>query len=172
MKQENTRQWIGVALWVLLLIIFDISLPAADKCSFPDGHAIEYFQKKYPTVKWDKASIKKADFNCDGVPDFALLGSKNDQVVVSVGFGPLKKNSNVFIHYLQIGKHSQDSLCRLPAQLSVEDQDFTPSEYIGAPLLGFQRSRFCKGINVSDGACDSFHYFWNHDLRSLQWWRL
>lgn len=145
--------------------------PAAEKPT--DVRIIELLQRKYAGVNWDKKSIIKADINCDGKGDAAVLGKEGEKVVVAVIRGPLDKESKIHLTRLLVGKHSQDSLCGRRARLSIEDQDYDPSEiFDGEPLSGFRRSKTCKGINVSDGECDSFHFFWNHELKTLQWWRL
>ncbi len=159
--------------WLSLLSVLLIALPAIGAEKLSETKLVELVQKKYPGVKWDTKSMKKADFNCDGKGDFALLGKEGSKVAVAVVLGPLTDNSKILITRLLVGKNSQDSLCSPRAKLSIEDQDYDPAEnFDGVPLPGFRRSKTCKGINVSDGESDSFHFFWNHDLKSLQWWRL
>lgn len=137
-----------------------------------DNFIVQQLKQRHPKVKWDKQSIKKADINCDGKTDVAILGKEGEKVVVAVVLGPPAKDS-IILSRLLVGKHSQDSLCTARVRLLIEDQDYDPSEiFDGEPLPGFRQSKTCKGINVGDGECDSFHYFWNHDLKTIDWWRL
>lgn len=172
LRVEQGRKYMK---FILLFAILTIPLLAfsAEKPADFNRKIIDHVQQKYPEVKWDKKSIKKADINCDGKQDFALLGKEGGNVMVAVIVGPLSEGSKILISQLRVGKQSQDSLCVPRARLTLEDQDYDASEiYDGQSIPGFRRSMTCKGINVADGECDSFHYFWNHDLKTLQWWRL
>ena len=58
------------------------------------------------------------------------------------------------------------------ATLQAESLDYDPKEDPGYVLSGFQRSKTCKGLNLSDGKIDSAHIYWNHEsLRFDDWVR-
>jgi hypothetical protein len=39
-------------------------------------------------------------------------------------------------------------------------------------LPGFQQSKTCKGLNLSDGETDSAHIYWNHKALRFGEWQL
>jgi hypothetical protein len=95
----------------------------------------------------------------------AILGASPSQIVVAV-----------FLN----GTNSRPEALRYPAKvrgpasatLQAESLDYDPKEDPGYVLSGFQRSKTCKGLNLSDGKIDSAHIYWNHEsLRFDDWVR-
>lgn len=134
---------------------------------------IQIGKKHFPTVKWDEKSIVRADINCDGKTDFAILGYETDVLYAMVILGDLSQTSNVDTLAIGLGNpSSQSHLCGKKAELNLESQEYDLTEELGENPEGFKKSKICKGLNVSDGLCDSFHLYWNHKTNSLGSWRL
>jgi len=55
----------------------------------------------------------------------------------------------------------QDAICQEPAELSLESLDYD----LDYEVKGFRKSGICKGLVLSDDACDPIHFFRN------EWWR-
>jgi len=121
-------------------------------------------------VKWVNSSTVKVDINCDGVPDVAKIGYVDEHVRLAVTLGASNKTQ-----VLEFGlgdSMAQDSLCGTDAALAIEDTDYDLTEALGENPEGFQRSKTCKGLNVSAGECDSMHIYWNRVKKNIDWWRL
>ena len=69
------------------------------------------------------------------------------------------------------GEQAHTYLCGMKAQLRVENLIKPPEDDVGV-LEGYKESKSCKGLNVSDGLCDAFHFYWNHEADSLSSWRM
>lgn len=121
-------------------------------------------------VKWDKASILKADIDCDGIPDVAKIGYLDRRVRLSVTLGASKKTE--FLDFGLGDSMAQDSLCGTKATLTIENIDYDLSEELCDNPEGFKRSMTCKGLNVRGEQCDSIHIYWNHVKKRIDWWRL
>jgi hypothetical protein len=122
-------------------------------------------------VEWDKKSIIEVDINCDGKKDYAIFGNSEQGITLAVIVGPVSKKSRIETFNFPVGKQSQGSLCQLPAKLRVESLDYDPTEQTGE-LPGFHSSKTCKAFRLDDDACDSFHFYWDHQANALTWWRL
>ena len=112
----------------------------------------------------------KADIDCDGAEDTAQMEYVENRVRVTVTFAATKTSQS-----LEFGlgdSMAQESLCGTEATLEIEDTDYDLIEAFGENPEGFRQSKTCKGLNLSDGECDSMHIFWNHDARHIDWWRL
>jgi hypothetical protein len=124
--------------------------------------------KLMPGVAWKQSSVRIADFTCRGRKEQAILGTVKAETAQPYGI------LAVFLDDLT----KQPELLRDPVhvaadlQLNVESLDHDPKEDIGDALQGFQRSKMCKGLNLTDSHSDSLHTFWNHKLRVFDWWRL
>lgn len=134
------------------------------------NEVLQLVSKRMTDVKWDKKSIIEVDINCDGKKDYAILGKSKQGVTVSLVVGPVSKKSRIESFEFHVG-NSQDNLCQLPATLQVESLDYDPTEAVGK-LPGFKPSKKCMAFVLSDDACDSFHFYWDHQANALTWWRL
>jgi hypothetical protein len=121
-------------------------------------------------VRWDPASVVKADVDCDGVKDTAQLGYIGKRVRLAVTLGATQTTQ--FLEFGLGDSMAQDSLCGTDAALEVEDMDYDLIEAFGENPEGFQQSKICKGLRLMGGECDSMHIFWNHVTKSIDWWRL
>ena len=121
-----------------------------------------------PGVRWEAASELTADIDCDGRSDQALLGRGDGRVYVGV---IVSSRMRPEILGFGVGSAVHDAICAEPAVLRVESLDYDPKK-AGGRVDGFRRSKRCKGLRLSGGACDSIHFFWNHRTKELDWWRL
>jgi hypothetical protein len=136
--------------------------------------ALSLLQRRDPRAAWEPASQVHADFDLDGVADYALRGVRKDRVVVGIVQGPLDGKSRTWVLDFPWGKGTQDSLCSKKAKIEAEDLDSSATAGAkavhGKPAGG--RSAQGKGISLYDDQCDSFHIYWNPEDRKFEWWRL
>ena len=153
---------------VLILCLFWV---AEGKSTEATNGIFQIVSKRMKNVIWDKTSIVEVDINCDGKKDYAILGKSKQGVKVALVVAPVSKDSKIHSFEFLVGKHSQDSLCQLPAKLRIESLDYDPTEAVGK-LPGFRPSKKCNAFGLTDDTCDSFHFYWNHQTNRLNWWRL
>ncbi len=136
-------------------------------------------KQKYPAVKWNSKSLIKGDFDYDGVIDYALRGRKGTLFVVGIVKGNLTNKSKHWT--LQFGEDAGDqgSLCSVKsAVITLDDIDKDYKEFASDYLEPDYAKRLkavpknSKGITVADGACDSFHIFWDKKVKEFTWWRV
>jgi hypothetical protein len=72
----------------------------------------------------------------------------------------------------EILRYSSKARNAATAVLAVEDLDYDPPQALGYDLPGFQQSKTCKGLNLSDGETDSAHIYWNHKALRFGEWQL
>lgn len=155
---------------VSALILCVVSVAIADSTT-KANELLQLVSKRMTDVEWDKKSIIEVDINCDGQKDYAILGKSKQGVTIALVVGPVSKKSRIESFEFHVGKQSQDSLCQLPAILKAESLDYDPTEAVGK-LPGFKQSKKCMAFVLADDACDSFHFYWNHQTNALNWWRL
>lgn len=165
MAKMDKKIIIGTAL------IFCLALLAGAESTEIGYRTLQLVSKRMKDVTWDKEAIVEIDINCDGKRDYALLGKSKRGVTVAVIVGPVSTKSRIESFEFFVGKNSQDSLCKLPAKLLIESLDYDPTEAVGK-LPGFRRSKKCNAFALADGVCDSFHFYWDHQENTLEWWRL
>jgi hypothetical protein len=156
---------------IVSLLILCVALVAIAASTEKANELLQLVSKRMTNVEWDKESIIEVDINCDGKKDYAILGKSKQGVTVALVVGPVSKKSRIESFEFLAGKHSQDSLCQLPAILQTESLDYDPTEAVGK-LPGFKPSKKCMAFVLADDACDSFHFYWNHQANALDWWRL
>lgn len=129
--------------------------------------ALDLLRSREPKVAWINQSLLKADFDYDGVDDYALGGHREQQYVVGVVKGPIVAQSKHWTLAFSANASDQGALCSVStAKIEVEPLDDDNVE--GASKL----PRTSRGINLSDGACDSFHIYWDRKSKRFVWWRL
>jgi hypothetical protein len=168
------KVYVFICFSVLQLFIPGIGTSVTkDATNKVNDSVIRIGTKHFPTVKGDEKSIVSADINCDGRTDFAILGYEKNVLYVMLVRGELSETSKVDTLAIGLGNpSSQNHLCGKKAKLNLESQEYDLTEELGENPEGFKKSKICKGLNVSDGMCDSFHIYWNHKTNSLDSWRL
>src|SRR5437867_8865682 len=112
--------------------------------------ALNLLRAREPKVTWKASSLLKADFDYDGVDDYALGGEAGSRYFVGVVKGPISTHSKHWTMGFSADPGDQASLCSVStAQITLEPLDDERVE--GASKLPPNGS----GINLSDGACDS-----------------
>ena len=152
----------------LLLAVMLAPVPQGAPTSVSSPIALGRLYDARPNVRWDSKSGLRADFDCDGRPDQAFLGRNAGRVYVGLIRAAAQRPE---ILDFAVGASIQEEICGEPAELVIESLDYDPEEAVGG-IDGFRRSRRCKGLQLRGGECDSIHLFWNHESRSLDWWRL
>ena len=149
----------------LLCLPLFFALPAHAQ----QGHAltpVEALRRSRPSAKWNAASAKIADVDCDSKLDTVVLGSENEQVVIGVVWGS-HKQPQVFVFPINSG--AQDGFCAAPKKIEISVLNCDSGE---GTLPGCKLATGCKEFSVSDEKCDSFHFYWDASQKKLTWWRL
>lgn len=120
--------------------------------------------KAAPDVRWDGASLVTGDVACDGRADQAYVGHANGKIYVGLYRA---QTGNVQILEFHVDGGHQDAICREPGRLAVEALDYE----MDSDVEGYEKSKVCKGLILSDDRCDALHFFWNHTTGLLNWWR-
>ena len=108
------------------------------------------------------------DFNLDGTEDI-VTGIHSDSTF-TVFF--ISNNDTISETFKLDDSASQMGFCGKHVRLMKEALDYDLSEIFGDDFTGYKRSKTDYGVKLYDEMCDSFHFFWNHDAKSMQWWRL
>ena len=119
--------------------------------------------KFVPGTAWQPKSVVEADFTCRGRKEQAILGVTAEEIVIAVFIGGTTQPPEVLRYSAKV----RDP--RL-AKLTIEGLDWDPKEDEGIELPGFERSRTCKGLNLSDAEIDSAHIYWNHAGKKFSDW--
>jgi hypothetical protein len=59
-------------------------------------------------------------------------------------------------------------VCQFPVHLTAEPLDCKPD---GASLPGCKQLPGTLQLVIDDGECDAIRVYWDHDKRTLNWWR-
>lgn len=146
-------------LWILLSVPFFqlVQIDGTGKAS-----ALAAAAKYVPGVRWRPESIVTGDFTCAGRAQQAILGSNDREIVIAVFIHGTGERPEV----LRDAVRNANS-----AELTSEDLDYDPEE-VDRVLPGFERSKSCRGLQLSDGHTDSLHLYWNHQDRRFDGWSL
>lgn len=155
-------------LKIIFLVTFTSQFVYAQKTSSAVTSALQLLKNREPKVKCNSRSLLKADFDYDGVVDYALAGKKADLFVVGVVKGSL---SNKFKKHWTLefsqDASSQSALCSVgDAKISLEQ--FSADDEIRDVRNLPKKSR---GVNLSDKRCDAFHIYYNQREKQFAWWR-
>jgi len=163
------------AIAIILLALLPLSLPAFGREATNDKNkssdlVMAIAKKSYPSINWDSKSIVSADSNCDSSEDRSLLGYDKNNAYLLVIFGPLSASSKHVALAIGLSGQASNYLCGSEAELSIENLVKPPEEEVGI-LEGYKESKVCKGLNVDDGKCDPFHFYWDHKNKEFSYWR-
>jgi hypothetical protein len=114
---------------------------------------------------WQSGSAVTGDFSCRGRRQQAILGLSTSEIVIAVFVNGLETRPEV-LRYSAKARNPKN------VKLTTEELDFSPTEDLGYELPGFQRSKSCRGLNLSDGQTDSAHIYWNRDAHRFEDWSL
>jgi hypothetical protein len=129
-----------------------------------DQEALTKAATRYvPGVSWRARSVVTADFTCRGRLQTAILDASPSEIVVAVFLNGTNSRP-------EVPRSSAKVRDPASATLQTESLDYDPKEDPGYVLPGFQRSKTCKGLNLSDGEIDSAHIYWNHESLRFDGW--
>ena len=154
---------------ILQAALFALSLPSVALADFGTSQIIQAVKRIQPIVAWDSTSIVRGDFNGDGRRDAAIMGIYRQRVFVGVVLSTSPRKLKTEVLAFGIGTHSTDSICELPAKLTVESLECSP---LDAPLPGCRSSSKAVGLALHGGECDPIHFYWDQQNKKLAWWRL
>lgn len=132
------------------------------------GRPVNAARRLKPSVKWDAASLVRADVTCDGKADGILLGRDNSTVWAAVISSDKPEVNRRNLMQFALGPGTQAALCALPATIETYPIE---CETESGPLEGCKPSPSCRGFSVVDGQCDSLHFYWHSGLKRIVWWR-
>jgi hypothetical protein len=138
----------GLVVRILLVVV------AAQVSTASSSSVVSAAKKFVPGVNWLEKSVVAGDFTCRGSQQQAILGTNADEVVLAVFVNGLNTRPEV------LRDRFRDRLSR-GLKLTVESLDFDPKADLGYVPPGFQRSKTCKGLNLTDGDVDARHLYWN-----------
>jgi hypothetical protein len=153
-----------LALWAACAGAPAPKSPPAREATAASQTALEALKRQEPSTEWRNGNVLEADFDQDGVRDFALTGVRNELFIVGIVRGPVTAESRVWT--LEFPLHGgEDALCSKEARIAVEPLEENEGPTSKGPRRGL-------GINLHDDLCDSFHIAWNPDEGKFEWWRL
>ena len=120
------------------------------------------------SVRWQRPSILSGDFTCQGKREYAILGTKPQQIVVAIFQPPSLKPVDILL-YSGTERHAASAV------LAIEPLSFDLKQLeqsLGWLPDGLQPSNTCVGLNLSDQRIDSAHIYWHRKLRRFQSWSL
>jgi hypothetical protein len=121
-----------------------------------------------PNGIWDKEHVLKADFDDDGVEDYALWGVMNREVVVSVIKGPLAEPPRHWLMRFAVDKARKEkgALCsaKVKINLTAPSLDVVQGKDIQVPPN-------TRGIKLDDG-CDPYYIDWTQQRQRFEAYRL
>lgn len=153
----------------ILKIIFFALLPSASLADLGASQIIQAVKRIQPIVAWDSNSIVRGDFNGDGRRDAAIVGIHQQRVFVAVVLSASPRKLKTEVLAFGIGTHSTDSICELPAKLTVEPLECSP---LAEPLPGCRASSKAASLVLLGGECDPINFYWDHQNNKLAWWRV
>lgn len=124
---------------------------------------LSIFKTQFPYVKW--STTKEADFNCDGVVDYAQFGRTSSSIVVGILIAPLTYTSKPQTLEFPIDADTQNSLSGSDIRFKIESFNFKETQIESA------KATTCKGLYLDDGMTDKIHIFWEGSQKSFLWWR-
>jgi hypothetical protein len=155
LERRNMNAWVQRLSFAILL-----ALPLS-RAGLSADALIKEAAKYFPGVRWQEGAVT-GNFTCQGRTEKAILGVSKSEILIAVFTGRSNKKP-VVLRYQRT--RNIETL-----KLTTEDLDYDPKAEIGTDLPGFQRSKKCSGLNLSDGEVDSAHIYWNHESHRFQDW--
>ena len=152
-------------------ILLPVSIPAAAVRRAKQRPLPSALTRALPDVVWSSEQLR-IDIDCDGRRDAVFAGRTPARYVVAAVVTQPEGAPTVSYVTFALAGESQDSLCARPLPLRQERLDYDPIELVFDTPEGFIRSSRCFGMQLRSGDCDSFHLYWNHSAKKLDWWRL
>jgi hypothetical protein len=154
----------------LIALVFVIVGNADAKQNAAALKVVDHIAKTRPDIKWDRATMVSGDFNDDGRQDYAMVGYKDDGIVLAIRAASARDGQlqTQYLYY-RIGGNSQAAICEAPAKLLVKKQLCNPMD---EQLPGCKESPTANSLRLSGGECDAIHLYWNHKENRMEWWRL
>ncbi len=129
--------------------------------------ALSLLSLREPSVKWNRRSLLKADFDYDGVVDYALGGRKGDSFVLGIVKDSLSIQSKHWTLEFSQDAGNQGALCSVEdARIRLERLSANEVEEV------WKLPRIIRGIKLYDDKCDSFHIYYDRKEKRFVWWRL
>ena len=153
----------------LIALVFVIVGNADAKQNAAALKVAEQIAKTRPDVRWDRTTMVSGDFNDDGKQDYAMVGYKDDGVVLAIR-ATSAHGGRLQTQYLRygIGPSIQAAICKAPAKLKIEKQFCSPAD---EQLPGCKESLIAKSLLLIGGECDPIHLYWDHNENRMGWWR-
>ena len=121
-----------------------------------------------PQVQWDVATAVTGDFNGDGASDFAVVGYKNDGIVLAVDVENGSQQADVQFMSFGVDRGVQAAVCVTPVHLALVALS---CDVEGVSLPGCAEVPGASGLSVSDDECDPINLYWNKTEKRMSWWR-
>ncbi len=125
-------------------------------------------QRTMPDANWRASSAIRGDFACNGKIAHAILGVRENDIVIAIFVRGLASNPEL----LSYGGGTRDPET---STLSVESLDFSLAGFkkdVGYVPEGLRRSKTCKGIRFSDERIDAAHIYFNRKTKKFGDWSL
>lgn len=121
-------------------------------------------------IRWDDESRRLADIDCDGKADEVIIGFLDSGFQLRVT--PSTSRVPSTINFGLGDPTRQDGLCGTEVEVALyqTDQEALEEEF-GEAFEGYRSVPGCVDISLRGGDCDSINVFWNHETRTLNWWR-
>lgn len=154
---------------ILQAILLALLLPSGALADLGTSQVIQAVKRIQSTVAWDITSIVRGDLNGDGRRDAAIMGIHQQRVFVGVVLSASPRKLRIEVLAFDIGTHSADAICELPAKLTMEPLECSP---LDDPLPGCRPSPKAVGLVLFGGECDPINFYWDHRNDKLAWWRV
>ncbi len=159
--------------FILSLTILILISCIGNQTVFLSQKNLEIIRDESSQTTRDTEYVVSADINCDSKNDYAMIGIEGEKLELTLILGEIEKIPRTVTMEFGLGNSmSQSAMCGDNPKLKLESQAHDLIDVLAANPDGYKKSDVCKGLNIYDGMCDSFHLFWNHKTNTLNWWRL
>jgi hypothetical protein len=154
---------------IALVFVIASSADAKQNTAALKVKVAEQIAKTRPDIKWDRSTFVSGDFNDDGKQDYAMVGYKDDGIVLAIRATSAHggRSQTQYLQY-RIGINTQAAICEAPAKLQIKKQLCNPMD---KQLPECKESPTTNSLRLSGGECDAIHLYWNHKETRMEWWR-